>query len=232
MVFTVCLITSCKKKGTEQAPDVGYEYAPETIGKFVVYDVDSTVYDDFYHDTMYYKYRIKEKLEENITDNEGRPAIKLVRYVKRYNPLVAYSEMPWVIKDVWSYTKTKTTLEVVEENNRYTKLIFPVKTDATWNGNSRNISGELNYKYLFTNLKHNLNGVIFDDVLCVEQLDDKRKNAIHRQYFVEKYARNIGLIYREITDVYSNKVVANVPVEQRIEKGIIYKFLEPSPPAL
>lgn len=190
----------------------------------MVYDVDSTVYDDFYKDTIFYKYRIKEKLEENFIDNEGTPSIKLVRYLKRFNPQVSYDQIPWTIKDVWSYTRTNTRLEVVEENSTLTKLVFPVKTDVNWNGNNRNTTEAMNYKYLFTGLKHSVNGILFDDVLCVEQFDDKRKNAIHRRYFIEKYAKHIGLIYREITDLYSNTVVANVPVEQRIEKGIIYKL--------
>ncbi len=58
---------SCKKKAPEDPPDVGYEYAPTTLGKYVVYDVDSTVFDDFKMDTTYFKYRIKEKLEEEFS---------------------------------------------------------------------------------------------------------------------------------------------------------------------
>jgi hypothetical protein len=220
----VSLATSCKKKSPESPPDVGYAYAPEIIGKYVVYDVDSTVYDDFAKDTTYYKYRIKEKLAETFTDNEGRTAIKLIRYVKIYDSAKSYDLMDWTIKDVWNYTKTNTTLEVVEENRRYTKLVFPVKTDVSWNGNAQNSEPEMTYKYLFTGQVHAVNGKVFDDVLCVEQKDDKRKNVIHRQYYIEKYAKTVGLVYREITDVYSNTVVAGVPVEQRIEKGIIYKL--------
>ncbi len=217
-------VASCKKKATEAPPDVGYDYAPVTLGKYVVYDVDSTVYDDFKKDTIYYKYRVKEKLAETITDNEGRAGIKLIRYIKRYNPQVNYDQMAWTIKDVWSYTKTATTLEVVEENVRYTKLSFPVTPDATWNGNAYNNLGNWNYKYLFTGQVNAVNGMVFSNVLCVEQKDDKRKNVIHRQYYIEKYAKNIGMIYREVTDLYSNTVVAGVPVEQRIEKGVIYKL--------
>jgi hypothetical protein len=214
----------CKKKKTEAPPDVGYGYAPDIPGKYVVYDVDSTVFDDFAKDTLYYKYRIKEKLEETFTDNQGRTAIRLVRYVKRYDPAKSYDQIPWTLKDVWNYTRTATSLEVVEENVRYTKLVFPVKTDVSWNGNAQTTQPSMDYKYLFTDQKHTVNGTVFDDVLCVEQKDDKRKNVIHRQYYIEKYARNVGLVYREITDVYSNAVVAGVPVEQRIEKGIIYKL--------
>ena len=218
----------CKSK-TETPPDVGYDYAPTNIGKYVVYDVDSTIYDDFHHDTIYFKYRIKEQLAEAITDNQGRPAIKLIRYIKKYNPLVSYDNMLWIVKDVWNYTKTKTTLEVVEENVRFTKLAFPAYQNATWGGNANNTMGEWNYTYNFVNNTETINGTSFDNVLYVEQKDDKNKNAIHRQFYIEKYAKNVGLVYREIKDLYSNTVTQNPngtikPVEQRIEKGVIYKL--------
>lgn len=219
---------SCKKNKTEDIPDVGYAYAPTQIGKYVVYDVDSAYYDDFKMDTTYYKYRIKEKLEETFTDNQGREAIKLLRYIKKYNPNVSYDNIPWTVKDVWNYTKTATTLEVVEEDVRFTKLIFPITDGATWNGNAQNTLGEWEYKYNYFDRTETINGTTFENVLFVEQKDDKSKNAIRRQYYVEKYAKNIGLVYREIKDLYSNtiKVVGGVivPVEQRIEKGVIYKL--------
>lgn len=228
VIFLALLaVVSCKKK-TEDPPDVGYAYAPVFIGKYVIYDADSIVYDDFNHDTTYHQYRIKEKLEEPYTDNEGRSVIKLVRYIKKYSSTVPYDNMPWTVKDVWNYTKTNTTLEVVEEDVRYTKLIFPVNVDATWNGNALNTIGDWEYLYKYMDTKEVINGTTFDNVLMVEQKDDKSKNAIHRQYFIEKYAKDIGLVYREIKDLYSNtiKVVngAVVPVEQRIEKGVIYKL--------
>lgn len=225
VILTLFGVAACKKK-VEDAPDVGYDYAPVTLGKYIVYDVDSTVYGEL-GDTTYYKYRIKEKLEEYFTDNQGREAVKFVRYIKMYNPNVVYDNISWTLKDVWNLVKTSTTLEVVEEDIRFTKLIFPVKEDATWNGNAQNTIGEWEYSYKYTGTKENINGTTFDNVLFVEQKDDKSKNAIHRQYFIEKHAKNVGLVYREIKDLYSNKitVIGGVasPVETRIEKGIIYK---------
>lgn len=214
---------SCKKNKIENPPDLGYDFAPTAIGTYVVYDIDSTYYDDFSHDTLNFKYRIKEKFEENYTDNQGRNAVKIVRYIKKYNPLLSYDNISWTIKDVWSCNITKTTYEVVEENVRIVKLSFPVKTDANWNGNAQNTNEEWNYKYNYTDNSEIVNGTSFEKVLLVEQKDDKLKNVIHRQYYIEKYAKNIGLIYREIKDLYSNTVISNIPVEQRIEKGIIYK---------
>ena len=208
---------------------MGYDYAPVTIGKYVVYDVDSTAYLETL-DTVYYKYRIKEKLEELFTDNQGREAIKLVRYIKKYNDSVSYDNMPWIVKDVWTYTKTNTTLEVVEEDLRFTKLIFPVTQDATWNGNAQNTLAEWDYTYDYIDRTEVINGHKFDNILMVLQRKDKN-NVLHREYFIEKYAKEVGLVYREIKDLYSNTVLTNpltgqvIPVEQRIEKGVIYKLI-------
>jgi hypothetical protein len=217
-------VFSCKKKVVEQ-PDLGYNYSPITIGKYVIYDVDSVVYDDFNKDTSYFKYRIKEKLEESFKDNQGRDAIKMVRYIKMFDPDVPYDNQSWTIKDVWTYTRTKTTLEVTEEDVKFIKLAFPLRQNLSWNGNAQNTFGDQNYKYLSINLKDNINGTRFDSVLFVEQLDDKNRNAIQRKYFVEKYAKNVGLIYREIKELYSNTVIPGLSVEQRIEKGVIYKLI-------
>jgi hypothetical protein len=120
--------------------------------------------------------------------------------------------------------KTATTLEVVEEDIRFTKLIFPVKEDATWNGNANNTLGEWEYEYTYSDRAETINGTAFDNVLMVTQKDDKNKNAIHREYYIEKYAKEIGLVYREIKDLRSSVVIIGVPVEQRITSGVIYKL--------
>lgn len=199
---------------------MGYAYYPTTLGKYVVYDVDSTVYDDFLHDTTYYKYRIKEKLEEYYSDNENRPTIRLVRYIKMYNPSKSYDSIPWTVKDVWAANKTNTSVQVVEENVRFTKLSFPVKLNAQWDGNAGNTMGEWDYEYKMTEHHETIGASTQAIVLQVLQKD--YRTAISYQYYTEKYARDIGLVYREIKDVYS-QTVNSLPVEQRIEKGVIYK---------
>lgn len=217
----------CKKK-TEELPDLGYDYAPEVLGKYIVYDVDSTIYDDFNNDTTYYKYRIKEKYEEAFSDNEGRPALKIVRYIKEYNPSVSYDNIPWTLKDVWMANKTKTSYEVVEEDVRYVKLSFPVKEAVEWNGNSQNINPEWLYTYKYFDQKEMINTTTFDNVLYVEQKDDKNKNNIHREFYIEKYAKHVGLVYKEIKDLLSYTVTVGpggiIPVEDRINKGLKYKM--------
>lgn len=204
---------------------MGYDYAPISVGKYVIYDVDSTIYDDFFNDTTYSKYRIKEKIEEQITDNEGRPAFKMIRYIKKYNSSVSYDNIPWTIKDVWTCTKTNTTYEVVEEDVRFTKLIFPVKEEATWKGNAHNTLDDWDYEYIYTDRAEAINGTSFENVLYVQQKDDNHKNVIHREYYIEKYAKNVGLVYREIKDLKSkDNIILGQPVEDRIKSGVIYKL--------
>lgn len=217
------LIVSCKKKSTPaESVDLGRDYYPSNIGKYVIYEADSTVYNEFTHLPTNYKYQIKEKIEEQFTDNEGKPALRLMRYIKRYDPNIPYSAMSWTVKDAWQVNVTPTDVEVVEENVRFTKLIFPVKQGSAWNGNAKNTMDEWDYTYLGIDAPQTINSVGFDKALSVEQKN--YRTLISYQYYLEKYARGVGLVYREITDLYSGTVVPNVPVENRIEKGTIYKL--------
>ena len=215
------MLSSCKKKTEDATSVLGLDYYPTNIGKFVVYDVDSIVYNDLSLDTITYKYRIKERLVENFTDNEGRQAIRLERYIKMYNPNKPYDSIPYTIKEAWMINADDKKVQVVESNLRYTKMIFPVAQTATWDGNANNNLGQMMYTYSVIDKTETINGVSLSNVLTVKQRDDR--TLISVQYYSEKYAKGVGLVYREIKDIYSNMVVASIPVEQRIEKGLIYK---------
>ncbi len=218
----VCvLLTSCKKKTEDATSVLGLDYYPTKIGKFVVYDVDSTVYNDLSLDTVSYKYRIKERLVENFTDNEGMQAIRLERFIKMYNPNKPYDSIAYTIKEAWMINADDKKVQVVESNLRYTKLIFPVSKNATWDGNANNNLGQMMYSYSVVDRAESINGISLSKVLTVKQRDER--TLISQQYYIEKFSKGIGLVYREIKDIYSNTVVANIPVEQRIEKGLIYK---------
>ncbi len=216
------MMASCAKKEVEASSAIlGLDYYPITIGKYVVYDVDSTVYNDLTQTTILYQYRIKEKFTEYFTDNEGKKAIRIERYIKKYDPNKSYDSIPYVIKEVWMANADESKIQVVESNIRYTKLIFPVKQNATWNGNASNILGQLMYSYSYIDQAQTINNVKLNSVLLVQQQNDE--TLISKQYYIEKYAKGVGLVYREIQDIYSNNVVPNVPIEQRIEKGLIFK---------
>ncbi len=213
---------SCaKKKIPESSALLGLDYYPTTIGRYVVYDVDSTIYNSLAQDTIITKYRIKEKITETFTDNEGQDALRLERYIKKYKPNKSYDSIPWTIKEVWMVNANKKSVQVVEGNVRYTKLIFPIQQGTAWDGNAKNTIGEWVYTYEYIDKAETIGLKQVDKVLNVKQKN--YRTLISYQNYNEKYAKGIGLVYREITDILSNNVIANVPVEGRIEDGIIYK---------
>lgn len=215
-------VLSCRKKAEDSVAtiDLGKAYYPETLGKFVVYDIDSTWYNELTFQPTTVKYRIKEKFTQVFTDNENKPAIRIERYIKQFNPTKPYDSIPYTIKDVWQANVSDKSVEVVEENIRYVKLVFPIKEGQTWKGNVRNTLSERTYKIEYSDRAENINGIALNQVMAVKQIDFR--TLISYQYEQEKYAKGVGLVYREIKDIYSNTVVAGVPIENRIEKGIIY----------
>lgn len=218
---------SCKKdKAT--APNMGYNYFPDQAGRYVIYDVDSFYYDDFNNKTDTFKFQLKEKIHSVFTDNQNRPTLRLERYIKTYSSTTPYSAMLWTLKNVWAENRTATTAEKVEENVRYIKLSFPVKENQKWNGNAQNTLSEWKYEYSFFDQERIIGNIKFDSVLQVTQYDDKFSNLVEHKYYIEKYARNVGLIYKQVVDVESQPPSPmpigffNTPIMQRVTAGVQY----------
>lgn len=223
IILVLAGVFSCKKKKEPiEPPDVGADYYPSNTARYIIYDVDSIVFDEFTYDSTYYKYQIKEKLEEEFTDAQGKPAIKLARYIKKYNAAVSYSAMPWVIKDVWQVNVSKSNVEVVEENVRFIKLTFPVKASDLWNGNLYNTMDEWDYTYTYVDKAESFNNLSFDKVALVTQMNFPTK--ISRDYYIEKYAKGVGLVDREIIDLDYQSVYAESTPWQNIpdKSGVVY----------
>jgi len=223
---SICLIAagtfSCVKHHNEDPPDLGYDYYPAKIGSYIVYDVDSIVYRQIpVQDTQRFKFQVKEKMDTLFTDNQGRPTVKIIRYKKMYSATVPYSQMTWaVLQDVWMANKTKTDVEVVEENIRYTKLAFPIKLNTSWNGTAHaDTNGTYEYKCTAFDVPATYNGLSIQKTLTVNQF--YFSTAISYQDYNEKYARNIGLIYKEITD-YKFSQAGGIAHPGVIDEGLHY----------
>jgi hypothetical protein len=220
-VFFLILSLACTKKAQKPQPEIsGPEYYPSASGRFVVYEVDSVIYTDLPKDTITYKYRIKEKLADSFTDNSGKPAQRLERFIKVFNPKIPYDSMQWKMKEVWMVNIDERGVQVVESNIRYTKLSFPVIENASWNGNAYNTLPEWNYTYEYIDKAEKINGY---DLQTLKVKQKEFRTLISYENYCEKYAKGVGLVYREMQNIHSNNIVAGVPVEKRIEKGSIYK---------
>lgn len=198
-ILSISFIYSCKKSSIPPV-DIDQSYFPLITGKYIIYDVDSLGFNNFYpaNDSNYSdtsRFQIKEEIDSVFIDNTGNQAYKIIRS-RRPN-----ENSSWIVTDVWSANLTDYTAEKVEENLRFIKLYFPILPGREWFGNAyietdsvfEWMEGWI-YEYTSVHEPLTLNNLSFDSTLTVTQLDDQ--NVIERNVFIEKYARNVGLIYK------------------------------------
>lgn len=215
----LCAVPGCRQD--EVANDIGWGYFPTEIGHWVMYEVDSTVYDDFTGDTLIYRYQVKELLESQFIDNEGRLSIRVERYRRNYNPNLPYDSIPWYLSRVYAFTRSNGWAEKLEENVRFTRLAFPVERGKTWNGNAYNTIGQWNYKYKEVDVSYAISPFSMDSTLLVEQKNEI--NLISHRVYKERYAKNIGMIEKNVIDVRDTGF-GSQPVLNRIYSGVIYNI--------
>ena len=195
------LLFSCKKDESintlESTPN---EYYPGQKGNFVIYDCDSTVYPDLNSATRTYKFYLKEIIDSVFTDQTGASAIRISRYKKwiKFDTLSQFDTI-WHIQDVWWGSVSKTKVEIVEENQRIVKLVLPPAEGKTWNGNAFNSLGTWDFEYTAVDVPYNNGYFLFPNTLHVKQFDSGNILLYFKKYN-EKYAKDVGMIYKEIED--------------------------------
>jgi len=196
MIFPLfaMLFTSCEKEESLTI-DYKYEYFPTGFGHYVIYNVDSIVFDDFTNTSDTFHYQKKHVIDSSFTDNSGRTAYKVIRYQR------ADSTQPWTLADVWYAVPTQTTLEVNEENQRFVKLLFPPREGQTWRGNQYIDITDANwyledweYSATAVDAPETVGGIAFDSTVTVVQQD--YETLIEKVNAEEKYAKNVGMVYK------------------------------------
>lgn len=194
IVIASIFLVSCSKENQGIETDFGYEYAGLELGKYVVYDVDSLFFDDFTGTVDTTIFKLKEVVAESYTDLEGDEAFVIHRYRKDHDTL------SWYLQDAWNAKITSSNYQKVEENIRYVKLFFPVRDNSQWNGNAMNNYPKQSYEYTEIDKQETIGNKALNAVLTVEQEDDQN-NLINPRLFEEKFAKNIGLVYKRSMDL-------------------------------
>jgi len=199
-VYCLLLFSCAKDKSAESTTDLGHNYFPDDVGRYVIYDVDSIWQDDpaSFHDTT--RYLLKEVIAAIFLDNSGRPTLRIERFIKMYNDSIPYDSMNWIGPKVWTVNRTQSTLEKKEENITYLKLVFPAREGKQWNGNAYNTLGQKEYEIISVDQAESINSINFDSVVTVKQFE--QIDFIQYRYEIEKFARNVGLIYKERDSIY------------------------------
>ena len=184
----------------------GYDYYPLVNGDTRIYQVDSIQFDLDERGIPTFdssRYFIKEALLERIENDLGESVYRLERY--RAESLGE----PWIVDGVLTMSRNDRQAFYREDNLRFINLVFPITEGVTWDGNAH-IRADMNvfvrgesiqmfsnwvYSIVSVGLPETIGGIIYPEVVTVQQAD--LENAIERRFSQEKYAKDIGLVYRE-----------------------------------
>ena len=199
LALAVVFFTACKK---EEAPpvDLGYGYYPTKVGSWVEYQVDSLWRDDRFNILDSVSYRLRQLIESEYVDLEGRSAWRMHRMVQD-------TAGNWSVRDVWSTTVNGIAAELTEENERRQKLTFPVRIGRTWDINVYNTVPELAVAYAEVDVPWAVNGLSFDSTLIVRQTVPA--NFVARRDLEERYAKHVGMVRK--SQVETTTQFVNVP---------------------
>ncbi|HZH67831.1 MAG TPA: hypothetical protein VFD65_01415 [Chitinophagales bacterium] len=216
------LLFSCQKDEVTEPIDYGYDYIVDDIGHYIIYQVDSTIYNDFDNTVRDTSLQFKEIIVEVFEDVLGREAHRVERYERKD------SDSQWVLTRTYYFVKGRRSLEKIEENLRFVSFVFPPNSNLSWDGN-RYIEAVDNvkylsnweYKYISVDAPSTILGKDYSQTAEVLLVD--KENAIEKTYAKEIYAREIGMVYKEWWHLETQKIVED-PWLEKAEKGYILKM--------
>jgi hypothetical protein len=211
---------SCNRETEQLQMEPLSDYVPLQVGKYLTYRLDSTVFTNFGTAVAVRSFQEKHIVDAKITDALGRDSYRILRFTRDTAGI-----QPWAPAGIYSITPTDNTIEIIENNMRFIKLVKPVKQDNSWKGNryladdafspSYNFSivdaGMEDWDYTYTSMGDavTIKGKTYNDVLTVDAVDVV-DNANESKYTVlnpasvasvnhvqDKYAKNLGLVYQK-----------------------------------
>ncbi len=237
----VLIVSSCNKRETEPLDlDFGYAYYPLEVGQIREFEVDSIIFDPAAGGTQIdtNSWFIKESITDSFPAQDGLTWYRIER-VQRQS-----ATQPWQIGKVYAAARSNQQAYRTEENLRFIAMTFPLQANETWNGNAFfsnstavEIAGEQiemfkdwNYRTLSLAEPFQVGGLLFEKVCSIQLADSE--NIIEYRQGKEYYAKNIGLIYKELQIMDSQCEVccssdfgacATTDWGQRAEKGFILR---------
>lgn len=209
LLLAACFVLAlqfCKKKNDSFSLVPVTEYYPLEVGKYIVYRMDSTTFENFGTERKVSSYQVKDLVDAEITDNLNRKSYRIRRMIRN-----ADGTGEWADNFSFMVTPLATSIEIVENNQRVIKLKAPVKDFAYWKGNSYiNTSEDLSYMsdwdFTFQDVDqpYTVQSGTIDNSITVLQQYSATGDPVLRPtsyadttYSVEVYGKNIGLIYKD-----------------------------------
>ncbi|MDP9040771.1 MAG: hypothetical protein M3N30_02240 [Bacteroidota bacterium] len=233
LLFLSLFVWSCKKNNP-LVTDGPSDYYPMHVGNYIIYRMDSLKYINVGSQDTLISYHAKEVVDDSITDNLGRLSYRVIRYL---SDTTETSE--WVPSIAYLVTPLKGSVEVVENNLRFIKLVTPVQDGISWLGNSyidtRSDNSPVpymdgwNYVYANTGLPFDVLAgtvpvtVTVNEANQISGLGDS--SYTQTVYSAEVYGKNIGCIYKKfLYSVYQSPNV-EYPSGATIGYGLTFNMV-------
>lgn len=208
IMVSIAFFSCTKKKDDSYRENPSAGYYPLSLGKYVEYEVDSILWDDFQCVKSLHHYQTRYTVGDTFRDGENRLTYRIDILIRKRDTL------SWNAHRVIFATPTDTRLELVEGNLRYIKLVYPIRDSITWKGNSLIPALDQDYRYLqdwtyrysgFTG-QFNDGYTYFDNTVTVSHIDEQQNDPetmpdsySYKTFSKEVYGFNVGLVYREMT---------------------------------
>lgn len=232
VIGSVICFSSCDEEKEIIDIEEGKDYFPLSIGNTLVYEVDSInffagaggIVQDSTHSF------VREQIVDTLLDNEGNILYKIERFVRKSDTL------NWTIKDVWTASKDATRAFRTEENLRFVKMIFPLKEERTWEstafidkgmivtvagGETIELFKNWESEILSVNQPETIGGKEYPEVTTISHADSE--NLIEYRYVLEKYAKNVGLVYQEMRILDTQNTIDTLSWRDKAEEGFILR---------
>ncbi len=212
LILPALFLTGCETSYIEPDPDqLGYDFYPLNHGITREYIINETQYMFNIPDTSVYY--LRQEVVDSIVNQEGGYSYIIARSVR-------YSENEeWIADSIRKKIEKKIKfVRETESNVPIVTLIFPVEDNRQWDCNAFNTEDAL-----FCSLENTYHEYEMDDTTYMETVTVIKHHESdliynYKEEF-EVYAKNIGLIYREITDLKFSTDAEKIG-QQWIEKGI------------
>lgn len=225
----IVFFAQCKKQENNEV-FLGKEYFPLTVGHWQTYDVDSVVISDFSDPVSFdtFSYQIRESLESSFLDLNEEENIRIEEYKK-------YENTGWFINNIFSAKATDFNIQKVENDLRFIKFVFPVIENTNWNGNIYldvideptlefydTDKYDWDYEYTEVNVSMDIGNFTFDSCVVITQIDEE--NLFEKKYSTEIYAKNVGLVFKELMILETQAPPSSASFIERAENGFILRY--------
>lgn len=202
-IIFLLIFTSCKSEYDDFTLEEGRFYYPIEVGLNTTFKIDSTIYNPFQQLIIEKSFYVREFIESTYIDDAGNTNYRLERYTGETDSTTNK------LASVWYVSVGKKSIDRVEDNLRFRKMIFPALENASWQAHKFIYENELlsylkNWKYNYTtiNKPFQLTDLTFankdfDSTITIRQIGDS--SNITQAKGKEVYAKNIGLVFREMT---------------------------------